>query len=56
MNASSERGINVVREKIKNFSKTMVSKLPGVPSVKLIVLDEADSMTQDAQSALRRIM
>lgn len=53
LNGSDDRGINVVREKIKQFSET---KVLFNDTVKLIILDEADSMTIDAQSALRRII
>jgi len=57
LNASDERGINVVREKIKTFSQIKVQKIDKkCPPYSLIILDEADSMTIDAQSALRRII
>ena len=52
MNASDERGINVVREQIKDFARTK----PVNADYKIIFLDEADSLTQDAQQALRRTM
>jgi len=53
LNASDERGINVVREKVKNFART--KSLANVP-FKVIFLDEADALTPEAQQALRRTM
>lgn len=50
LNASDERGISTVRETIKEFASTFSKNM------KLIILDEADMMTKDAQNALRRIM
>ena len=57
LNASDDRGIQKVRDKIKKYAETKLNKLPkGAPSFKIIILDEADQMTTDAQQALRRIM
>ena len=51
LNASDERGINTIRGKIKDFARTAPI---GKNQFKIIFLDEADSLTNDAQSALRR--
>jgi replication factor C subunit 2/4 len=59
LNASDERGINIVRNKIVTLAKTSISeKDPNYicPPYKIIILDEADAMTVEAQSALRKTM
>lgn len=63
LNASDDRGIDVVREQIKTFASTRQifsaapqSSAKSMATYKLIILDEADAMTSTAQMALRRIM
>jgi DNA polymerase III delta prime subunit len=51
INASDERGIDIIREKIKNFASTQ-----GFSPLKVILLDEADYLTPDSQAALRNVM
>lgn len=59
LNASDERGINVVREKIKGFAATSVGQPAAgypCPPFKLLILDEADSMTQVGRGLLQEVL
>jgi replication factor C subunit 2/4 len=60
LNASDERGIQVIRDKVKTFSQLTASATrpdgKPCPPFKIVILDEADSMTHAAQAALRRTM
>lgn len=53
LNASDERGINMVRTRLKEFARI---KMTGEVPYKILILDEADAMTREAQQALRRTM
>ena len=52
LNASDERGIDVIRDRVKSFARTSF----GGANYRIIFLDEADALTSDAQAALRRTM
>jgi replication factor C subunit 2/4 len=59
LNASDERGINIVRDNIIKFAKIAIGykdPLYPCPDFKIVILDEADAMTPDAQAALRKVM
>ncbi|XP_058097488.1 replication factor C subunit 3 [Magnolia sinica] len=56
LNASDDRGIDVVRQQIQDFASTQSFSFGAKSSVKLVLLDEADAMTKDAQFALRRVI
>jgi len=53
LNASNERGIDIIRNKVKDFARTRT--VSGI-GYRLIILDEADALTGEAQQALRRTM
>ncbi|CAL5386932.1 unnamed protein product [Camellia sinensis] len=58
LNASDDRGIDVVRQQIQDFASTQSFSfgIDAKSAVKLVLLDEADAMTKDAQFALRRVI
>ena len=56
LNASDDRGISVVRTQIKTFASKLIQPVEGIPDFKVVVLEEADAMTDDSQAALRRVM
>ncbi|XP_008789193.1 replication factor C subunit 3 [Phoenix dactylifera] len=56
LNASDDRGIDVVRQQIQDFASARSLSFGAKSSVKLVLLDEADAMTKDAQFALRRVI
>lgn len=56
LNASDDRGIDVVRQQVQDFASTQSMCFGARTNVKLVILDEADAMTKDAQFSLRRII
>lgn len=55
-NASDDRGIKFIREKIKKISNLKIIPYDNIPLIKIIILDEVDTLTSESQYALRRIM
>ena len=55
-NASDERGINIIRDKIKIYAKQSIKLVDKIPPWKIIILDDAETLTTDSQFALRRII
>ena len=59
LNASDDRGINIVRDKIIKFAKHAIGSKDPIypcPDINIVILDEADAMTPEAQAALRKVM
>ena len=56
LNASDDRGIDVVRRQIQDFASTRRLGSDDGPAFSLIILDECDAMTREAQMALRRVI
>lgn len=56
LNASDDRGIGIVRKDIKSFIESESIMNNTDVNFKLVILDEVDSMTKDAQAALRRLI
>ena len=56
LNASNERGIKMIRTTLKDYSMLNVNHYDGIPDYKLVILDESDALTPEAQGALRRMM
>jgi replication factor C subunit 3/5 len=56
LNASDDRGIDVVRQQVQDFASTQSISFGPKINVKLVILDEADAMTKEAQFSLRRII
>lgn len=56
LSLNDERGISTMRDKIKAFSNIQVQPDPSLPSVKIIIFDQSEYLSMDAQNALRRII
>ena len=56
LSLNDERGISIIRDKIKSFSNIQVKEYKDIPSLKVIVFEQAEYLSTDAQNALRRII